>query len=102
MRVRFFVFLFLILFVCSPLYSATTNQPRSDSGSSQLGKPSVKFKEWEIGRSAKGTDDGNKLHLTFITSTGTSCRFMAVVRYDGNQGDNVSPIDPGYGRLGNP
>ena len=40
-----FVFLFLILFVCSLLYSATTNQQGSNSGSSTLGKPSVKFRD---------------------------------------------------------
>ena len=69
MRVRFFVFFLMFSFVGFPLYAATTQQ--SGSSSSQLGKPSVKFKEWEMGRSSKGTDDRNKLHLTFITSTHT-------------------------------
>lgn len=88
-----FVFLFLILFVCSLLYSATTNQQGSNSGSSTLGKPSVKFKEWQIGRSDKSTDSSNNNPTSFITSTQDKCHFTASVGYDGNQGDNVSPID---------
>ncbi|MYB94315.1 hypothetical protein F4054_10670, partial [Candidatus Poribacteria bacterium] len=91
MRVRFFLFFFMFG-IMLPLFLATTRQ--SGSSSSQLGKPSVKFKEWTIGRSDKGTDSDNKVHQSFITSTGTECRFKASVVYDGNQGDNVSPIDP--------
>ena len=90
MRVRFFVF-FLMFSVVLPLYAATT-QP-ADSGSSQLGKPSVKFKSWQVGRSPKGTVQ-NTEQLSFITSTEEECYFTASVVYDGNQGDNVSPIDP--------
>ena len=74
MKMKSFVFLFL-LSVVFPAFSAT--QQPADSGSSQLGKPSVKFKSWEIGRSGISTDAGNKLHLTFITSTGTACYFTA-------------------------
>ena len=92
MKVRFVIFLFVFGFVVSPVFSATT-QP-SDSGSSQLGKPSVKFKEWQIGRSDKNTDSNNDNPTSFITSTETECRFTASVGYNGNQGDSVSPIDP--------
>ena len=90
MRVRFFVF-FLMFSAVFPLYAATTKK----SGSSQLGKPSVKFKEWQIGRSDKNTDSNehNPNPTSFITSTETECHFVASVVYDGNQGDNVSPID---------
>ena len=86
-----FVFLFLILFVCSLVFSATTRQ--SNSGSSTLGKPSVKFKSWQVGRSDVGTDSNHIVHTSFITSTQDKCYFTASVGYDGNQGDNVSPID---------
>ena len=97
MRVRFFVFLFLFLFaIVFPVFSATTRQ--SDSGSSTLGKPSVKFKEWQIGRSAVGTDPTHIVHTSFITGTQEECRFKASVGYNGNQGDNVSPIDVSTGR----
>lgn len=90
-----FVFLFFILFVCSLLYSATTNQQGSNSGSGALGKPSVKFKEWQIGRSPKNTDTNSANHnpASFITNTQEKCHFTASVVYDGNQGDNISPID---------
>ena len=90
MRVRFFVFLFLFAIVF-PVFSATTMQ--SDSGSSTLGKPSVKFKSWQVGRSAVGTDPTHIVHTSFITSTQEECHFTASVGYNGNQGDNVSPID---------
>ena len=94
MKVRFVVFLFVFGLVVSPVFSATT-QP-ANSGSSTLGKPSVKFKEWQIGRSDKNTDTSSYNHnpTSFITSTETECHFTASVVYDGNQGDSVSPIDP--------
>lgn len=79
MKVRFFVFLFLILFVCSLLYSATTNQQGSNSGSSTLGKPSVKFKSWQVGRSDVGMDLTNIVHTSFITSTQDKCHFTVSV-----------------------
>ena len=90
MRVKFFVFLLLFVFVCSPVFSAVNTQ----SGSGSMGKPSVKFKEWQVGRSPKGTDTNSKEQKSFITSTEEVCYFTASVVYDGNQGDNVSPIDP--------
>ena len=90
MRVRFFVFFFMFG-IMLPLFLATTRQ--SGSSSSQLGKPSVKFKEWQIGRSDKNTDSRNDNPTSFITSTQDKCHFTASVGYDGNQGDNVSPID---------
>ena len=90
MRVKFFIFLFLFVFVCSLVFSATPY----NSGSGSMGKPSVKFKEWQVGRSPKGTDTNSKEQKSFITSTEEVCYFTASVGYDGNQGDNVSPIDP--------
>ena len=48
---RFLVF-FSLLSVVFPVFSAT--QQPADSGSSQLGKPSVKFKKWQVGRSDEG------------------------------------------------
>ena len=94
MKVRFVIFLFVFGFVVSSVFSATT-QP-ADSSSSQLGKPSVKFEEWQIGRSDKNTDTSSPNHnpTSFITSTQDKCHFTASVVYDGNQGDSVSPIDP--------
>ena len=59
-----------------------------------MGKPSVKFKEWQIGRSDKNTDSKNDNPTSFITSTEKECHFTASVVYNGNQGDSVSPIDP--------
>ena len=89
MRVRFLVFLLLFVFVF-PVFSAV----KTESGSGSMGKPSVKFKEWQVGRSPKGTDTNNKAQKSFITSTEEGCYFTASVVYNGNQGDNVSPIDP--------
>ena len=88
-RFLFFFYLFSVVF---PIFSATQRQ--SDSGSSLLGKPSVKFKSWQIGRSDKSTDSSNDNPTSFITSTQDKCHFTASVGYDGNQGDSVSPIDP--------
>jgi hypothetical protein len=65
MRGKFFVFLLLFVFVCSLAFSATPY----NSGSGSMGKPSVKFKEWQVGRSPKGTDTNSKEHKSFITST---------------------------------
>ena len=59
-----------------------------------MGKPSVKFKSWQVGRSPKGTDTNSDEQRSFITSTEEVCYFTASVGYDGNQGDSVSPIDP--------
>ena len=89
MRIRFFVFLLLFVFVM-PVFSAVN----TNSGSGSMGKPSVKFKSWQVGRSSKGTDTNSKEQKSFITSTETVCWFTASVGYNGNQGDNVSPIDP--------
>lgn len=89
MRLKSFVFLFVFVFTI-PTFSAVNMQ----SGSGSMGKPSVKFKEWQVGRSLKGTDTTSKEQKSFITSTETVCYFTASVGYDGNQGDNVSPIDP--------
>ena len=96
MKVRFFVFLFLFLFVL-PSFAAAQTQP--DSGSSTLGKPSVTFKAWQIGRSPRNTDtnsanSANHNATSFITTSERVCRFTASVGYDGAQGDSVSPIDP--------
>ena len=88
MRLKSFVFLFVFVFTIPNFSAVNTN-----SGSSSMGKPSVKFKSWQVGRSLKGTVE-NKEQLSFITSTETVCWFTASVGYNGNQGDNVSPIDP--------
>ena len=87
MRGKFFVFFFMFVFVF-PVFSAVETQ----SGS--MGKPSVKFKSWQVGRSPEGTDTNSKEQKSFITSTEEVCYFTASVGYDGNQGDSVSPIDP--------
>ena len=92
MRLKSFLFLFLFVFMGTPVYPVT--QMQSDSGSGPLGKPSVTFKEWQIGRSQKSSDSSNTAPNSFITSTETTCRFIASVGYNGNQGDSVSPIDP--------
>lgn len=89
MRLKFFVFFLMFGIVGFPVFSAVN----TESGSSTLGKPSVKFKSWQVGRSDVGTDPTNIVHTSFITSTQEECRFTASVVYDGNQGDNVSPID---------
>ncbi|MDE0426703.1 MAG: hypothetical protein OXN25_17775, partial [Candidatus Poribacteria bacterium] len=89
MREKFFIFLFLCVFVF-PVFSAV----KTDSGSGSMGKPSVKFKSWQVGRSPKGTDTNSDEQKSFITSTEEVCYFTASVGYDGNQGDSVSPIDP--------
>ena len=91
MRFKSFVFLFFFSFVL-PGFPATSQQ--ADSGSSTLGKPSVKFKSWKVGRSDVGTDSTSQEQKSFITSTEEVCYFTASVGYDGTQGDNVSPIDP--------
>ena len=93
MRRKSFVFLFLFAFVL-PSFAATPTE--SDSGSSTLGKPSVTFKEWQIGRSPINTDTNAANHnpTSFITTSERLCRFTASVGYDGAQGDSVSPIDP--------
>ena len=89
MRGKFFVFFLMFAFVV-PVFSVV----KMESGSGSMGKPSVKFKEWQVGRSPKGMDTNSKEQKSFITSTETVCWFTASVGYDGNQGDNVSPIDP--------
>ena len=88
---RFLIFFYLFS-VVFPVFSATQRQ--SDSGSSQLGKPTVKFQEWQIGRSLKSSAGNNDNPTSFITSTQDKCHFIASVVYDGAQGDKVSPIDP--------
>ncbi len=81
------LFLFL-LSVVSHVFSATNR--RSGSGS----VPKMEFRSWRVGRSPMGTDTNSKDQKSFITSTEEVCYFTASVGYDGNQGDNVSPIDP--------
>lgn len=83
------VFLLVSVFVLPSFPAATTN-----SGSGSMSPPSVKFKSWLVGRSAKNTDSTNDNPTSFITSTETACHFTASVVYNGNQGDSVSPIDP--------
>ncbi len=56
--------------------------------------PSIKFKEWQVGRSDKGTDINKDEHKSFITTTQTSCHFRASVVYASDPSQNTSPIDP--------
>ena len=65
------------------------------SGSGSSSPPGVIFKSWRIGRSEQGTLKYNDKHCSFITSTGTSCRFETSVGYrDGISRTDSSPIDP--------
>ncbi len=86
----FSVFLLIVLSCFSFLYLFPVL-----GSDSMKAKPSMKFKEWQVGRSDKGTDTSNEVHLSFITSTQTLCRFTASVGY-GNipNKQNTSPIDP--------
>lgn len=89
-----FLFAFIVV-LFSSLQTFSSLQMGSGSGSGSKVAPLVKFKEWQIGRSDKGTDTSNKVHLSFITSTQTLCRFTASVGYvGGSQPPNTSPIDP--------
>jgi len=93
MNKKFYV-LCLFLFTFSVLFRGFSAQ-QTNPGSGSKVAPSVKFKEWKVGRSDKGTDENNKVHISFITSTQTLCRFSASVGYvGGSQPDNTSPIDP--------
>ena len=82
------VLFFYLFSVVLPVFSATSTT--SGSGS----KPDMKFDSWRVGRSPRGTNINNKAQKSFITSTEEVCYFTASVVYNGNQGDNVSPIDP--------
>ena len=85
------LFFFLLFFAVFRCFSAV--ETGSDSGSTAV--PLVKFKEWKVGRSDEGTNKDDAVHLSFITSTETSCRFSASVGYQGgSQAPNTSPIDP--------
>ena len=68
MRIKFFVFLMVSVFVL-PTFSAETQQ----SGSGSLPKPAMEFTSWQVGRSAVGTDPTNSVHTSFITSTQEKC-----------------------------
>lgn len=69
-----------------------------ESGSGSTVAPLMKFKEWQIGRSAQGTDKNDTEDLSFITSTQVLCSFKASVGYfGGSQPPNTSPIDPSTG-----
>ena len=91
MRIKFFVFLLVSVFVLST-FAAETQQ----SGSGSLPKPAMEFKSWQVGRGSVGSEINNIVHTSFITSTETECRFTASVGYKGgNQPQSsVSPIDP--------
>ena len=91
MRIKFFVFLLVSVFVL-PAFAAETMQ----SGSGSLPKPAMEFKSWQVGRGSVGSDINNIVHTSFITSTETECRFTASVGYKGGNlpRGSVSPIDP--------
>ena len=89
--ISLFISLFAFIVV---LHGFSSLQTGSGSGSKKA--PSVKFTSWSVGRSS-GTDTSKAEHLSFITSTGTSCQFSASVNYQiivQNQKQNTSPIDP--------
>ena len=89
-----FYALCLFLFTFSIVFGGFSAQ-QTNQGSGSTNVPLVKFKEWKVGRSDKGTDKDNTVHISFITSTETSCYFSASVGYvGGSQPKNTSPIDP--------
>ncbi len=76
-------------------FSSLETGSGSGSGSGSMSAPQLIFKSWRIGRSERGTVKYNEKHCSFITSTGTTCRFEASVGYkDGISRENSSPIDP--------
>lgn len=77
MRIKFFVFLLVSVFVLST-FAAETQQ----SGSGSLPKPAMEFKSWQVGRSDVGMDPTNIVHTSFITSTQEECHFTASVGAD--------------------
>ncbi len=93
MKNKKFYALCLFLFTFSVLFRGFSAQ-QTNPGSGSKVAPSVKFKEWQIGRSAKGTDTSIAVHLSFITSTQTLCWVSASVGYNGNQPQNTAPINP--------
>ena len=97
MNKKFYFFcIFLLVFsVVFHGFSALETGSGSGSNSGSMNAPLVKYKEWQVGRSDTGTDKNKAEHLSFITSTGTSCQFSASVGYQGgSQPQNTSPIDP--------
>ena len=64
MRIKFFVFLLVSVFVL-PAFAAETMQ----SGSGSLPKPAMEFKSWQVGRGSVSSDINNIVHTSFITST---------------------------------
>ncbi len=97
MNKKFYFFcIFLLVFsVVFHGFSALETGSGSGSNSGSMNAPLVKYKEWQIGRSDKGTNSSDKVHTSFITSTKTECRFKASVGYQGgSQPQNTSPIDP--------
>ena len=84
----------ILLFAFSIVFRGFSAQ-QTGSGSGSMSAPQLIFKSWRIGRSERGTVKYNKKHCSFITSTGTTCRFEASVGYkDGISRENSSPIDP--------
>ena len=95
MRMKGFVFLSVFLFVLFAFVMPSLSAVNTDSGSDSMSPPTVKFKEWQIGRSEqKGTNKDNTVHTSFITSTEKICWFTASVGYDGEQPENTAPINP--------
>ena len=85
----------ILLFAFSVVFIVVLRGFSSSSGSDSMGVPNVAFKKWKVGRSDEGTDTDNAVHISFITSTETTCWFSASVGYvGGSQPDNTSPIDP--------
>ena len=93
MKKRFLAFSVFLLIVLS-CFSFLYMFPVLGSDSVKT-TPSLKFKSWQIGRSAKGTDKSKSDQVSFITSTQTLCSFTASVGYGAiPDKENTSPIDP--------
>ena len=93
MKTKKFYALCLFLFTFSVVFGGFSAQQTGSGSGTNV--PLVKFKEWKVGRSDKGTDKDNTVHISFITSTETTCWFSASVGYvGGSQPKNTSPIDP--------
>ena len=76
MNKKFYIFcIFLLVFsVVFHGFSALETGSGSGSNSGSMNAPLVKYKEWQVGRSDTGTDKNKAEHLSFITSTETSCQ----------------------------
>ncbi len=102
MNKKFYIFcIFLLVFsVVFHGFSALETGSGSGSNSGSMNAPLVKYKEWQVGRSDTGTDKNSAEHLSFITSTETSCQHQTKTSCPGplNKGELgetcLKPINP--------